>query len=161
LETALPLNAIPGVKLESGRCRRHDRFGNSIRRIAINRKNALFAGSDEGGTNRAIIASLVETCKLISVNPHAWLADILTRLVNRWPTSCIDDLTPWTYAKILARRVNLERRIAFGPETQAPHPSVGLMAGCVSEYAAKTNKYGVVMCLRLRHRFCLSRHDFM
>jgi transposase len=72
----------------------------SIRPLALNRKNALFAGSDEGGANWAIIASLIETCKLNAVNPHAWLADTLTRLVNRWPASRIDDLMPWAYAKI-------------------------------------------------------------
>jgi transposase len=74
----------------------------SIRPIALNRKNALFAGSDEGGANWATIASLIETCKLNGVNPHAWLADTLTKLVNRWPASKIDDLMPWAYAKILA-----------------------------------------------------------
>ena len=74
----------------------------SIRPIALNRKNALFAGSDEGGANWAIIASLIETCKLNGVNPNAWLADTLTKLVNRWPASKIDDLMPWAYAKIPA-----------------------------------------------------------
>ena len=29
--------------------------------IALNRKNAQFAGSDEGGTEWAIVASLIET----------------------------------------------------------------------------------------------------
>ena len=72
----------------------------SIRPIALSRKNALFAGSDEGGANWAIIASLIETCKLNGVNPHAWLADTLTKLVNRWPQSRIDELMPWAYAKI-------------------------------------------------------------
>jgi transposase len=72
----------------------------SIRPIALNRKNALFAGSDEGGANWAIIASLMETCKLNAVNPHAWLTDVLTKLVNRWPQSRINDLMPWAYAKI-------------------------------------------------------------
>ena len=74
----------------------------SIRPIALSRKNALFAGSDEGGANWAIIASLIETAKLNSVNPHAWLADTLTKLVNRWPASRIDELMPWSYAKIPA-----------------------------------------------------------
>ena len=55
----------------------------SIRPIALSRKNALFAGSDEGGANWAIIASLVETAKLNGVNPHAWLTDTLIKLVNR------------------------------------------------------------------------------
>ena len=70
----------------------------SIRPLALNRKNALFAGSDEGGTNWAVIASLIETCKLNDVNPHAWLTDTLTKLVNHWPQSRIDDLMPWAYA---------------------------------------------------------------
>ncbi len=69
----------------------------AIRPIALNRKNALFAGSDEGGTNWATIASLIETCKLNGVNPHAWLTDTLTKLVNRWPASRIDELMPWAY----------------------------------------------------------------
>ena len=61
----------------------------SIRPIALSRKNALFAGSDEGGANWAIIASLIETAKLNGVNPHAWLTDTLTKLVNagRHPAS--------------------------------------------------------------------------
>jgi hypothetical protein len=70
----------------------------SIRPIALNRKNALFAGSDEGGANWAIIASLIETAKLNGINPHAWLTDTLTKLVNRWPASRIDQLMPWNYA---------------------------------------------------------------
>ena len=36
----------------------------SIRPLALNRKNALFAGSDEGGNNLAVIATLIENCKL-------------------------------------------------------------------------------------------------
>lgn len=71
----------------------------SIRPIALNRKNALFAGSDEGGANWAVIASLIETAKLNAVNPHAWLTGTLTKLVNHWPASRIDDLLPWAYAK--------------------------------------------------------------
>lgn len=74
----------------------------SIRPIALSRKNALFAGSDEGGANWAIIASLIETAKLNGVNPHAWLADTLTKLVNRWPASRIEDLMPWAYSKAFA-----------------------------------------------------------
>ena len=35
----------------------------AIRPIALNRKNALFAGSDGGGEHWAVIASLIETCK--------------------------------------------------------------------------------------------------
>ncbi len=69
----------------------------SMRPVALNRKNALFAGSDEGGANWALLASLIETCKLNAVNPQAWLTDVLTKLVNNWPNSRLDDLMPWAW----------------------------------------------------------------
>ncbi len=79
----------------------------SMRPIALSRKNALFAGSDEGAANWAAIASLIETCKLNAVNPHAWLTDTLTKLVNRWPQSRIDELLPWAYTKAAPDVVNV------------------------------------------------------
>jgi hypothetical protein len=65
--------------------------------MALNRKNALFAGSDGGGEHWAVIASLIETCKLIGVEPHAYLADVITKLVNGHLNSKIDELLPWAY----------------------------------------------------------------
>ena len=44
-----------------------------------------------------IITSLIETCKLIGAEPHAYLADVITRIVNGHPNSQIDDLLPWAY----------------------------------------------------------------
>jgi hypothetical protein len=70
----------------------------SMRPIALNRKNALFAGSDEGAEHWAMLASLIETCKLHSVNPEAYLTDVLTKLVNGWPNKWIGELTPWSWA---------------------------------------------------------------
>jgi len=37
--------------------------------------------------------------QLNDVNPHAWLADTPTKLVNLWPASRIDELMLWAYAK--------------------------------------------------------------
>jgi transposase len=54
----------------------------SIRPIALTRKNALFAGSDGGAETWAIVASLIECCKLVDVEPYAYLADVTTRVVN-------------------------------------------------------------------------------
>jgi transposase len=71
----------------------------SIRGLALSRKNALFAGNDRGAEGWAMLASLLETCKLNAVDPLAWTTDALTKLVNRWPASRIDDLMPWAYAK--------------------------------------------------------------
>lgn len=70
----------------------------SIRPIALNRKNALFAGSDGGAEHWAVLASLIETCKLNLVDPEAYLADVITKIVNNWPMSRVDDLLPWAYA---------------------------------------------------------------
>jgi transposase len=70
----------------------------AMRPIALSRKNALFAGSDEGAENWAMLASLIETCKLHHVNPEAYLTDVLTKLVNNWPNSRIAELTPWRWS---------------------------------------------------------------
>jgi transposase len=70
----------------------------AIRPLALNRKNALFAGSDGGGEHWAIHASLIETCKLNGVDPQAYLADILARLVEGHPINRLDELLPWNWA---------------------------------------------------------------
>ena len=69
----------------------------SMRPVALSRKNALFAGHDEGAANWACIAYLVETCKLNGVDPQAYFADVLTKLVNLWPAARLDDLLPWAW----------------------------------------------------------------
>ncbi len=66
--------------------------------IALNRKNALFAGCDEGAEVWACIASLIETCRLNGVDPEAYLADVLEKLVGGWPAPRIDELMPWASA---------------------------------------------------------------
>ena len=70
----------------------------TIRPIALNRKNALFAGHDTGAENWAIIASLIETCKMNDIDPHAWLANTLAAIVHGHKQSQIEYLLPWNYA---------------------------------------------------------------
>jgi hypothetical protein len=69
----------------------------SIRPIALGRKNHLFAGSDGGGEQWAVIASLVETCKMNAVDPQAYLHDVLSKIVARHPMGRIDELLPFAY----------------------------------------------------------------
>ena len=69
----------------------------TIRPLAFNRKNALFAGSDGGGEHWAVIASLIETCKLIGVEPQAYPTDVMTRIVEGHPQRRLDELLPWAY----------------------------------------------------------------
>ncbi len=71
---------------------------NAIRRPAMNRRNALFAGHDEGGRNWARFASLIGTCKMNGVEPYAYLWDLFTRLANGHLVKDIDALMPWAYA---------------------------------------------------------------
>jgi transposase len=69
-----------------------------MRPVALSRKYSLFAGSDEGGENWAGLASLIETCKLNGVNPHTYVTDLLTRLVNGWPPEPHRRIMPWHWA---------------------------------------------------------------
>ena len=71
----------------------------AIRPITLGRKNHLFAGSDGGAQHWAVLASLIATCKLNDVDPYAYLADVLAKLVARHPMSRIDELLPFAYVK--------------------------------------------------------------
>ena len=77
----------------------NNRVENLIRPIALNRKNALFAGHDGGGIVWCRIASLIETCKINGVEPFAYLKATLTAIANGHPQSKLDDLLPWNFAK--------------------------------------------------------------
>lgn len=58
----------------------NNRVENTIRPMAIGRKNYLFAGSDRGARNAALMYSLLGTCKLHSVEPFAYLRDVIARI---------------------------------------------------------------------------------
>ena len=74
-----------------------------IRPIALNRKNALFAGHDAGAENWATVASLIETCKLNAVDPLAYVAATLPAIVNGHKQSRIGKLLPWNYSATSTR----------------------------------------------------------
>jgi transposase len=70
----------------------------AIRPLVLSRKNALFASGDDGGGRWAAVASLIETCKMNGVDPQRYFSEVLTRLINGWPQSRIDELMPWHWA---------------------------------------------------------------
>ncbi len=70
---------------------------NLIRPLALNRKNALFAGHDEGGRAWGRIASLIETAKINGVEPYAYLKETLEAIAAGHPQSRIDELLPWNF----------------------------------------------------------------
>lgn len=53
---------------------------NSIRPLAIGRKNYLFCGDDDAAQRAAVVYSLLATCKARGVNERAWLEDVLRRI---------------------------------------------------------------------------------
>ena len=70
----------------------------AMRPIALGRKNALFAGADSGGRYWSIVATLIQTAKLNEVEPLAWLADVLTRMVSgQTKRHELDRLLPWNW----------------------------------------------------------------
>lgn len=71
---------------------------NSIRPVAIGRKNYLFAGSQEGAKRSAMLYSLLGTCKMNNVNPFNWLKEVLAKL-NSYPINKIKELLPHNYMK--------------------------------------------------------------
>lgn len=72
---------------------------NSIRPVAIGRKNYLFAGSHEAAKRSAILYTLMGTCKLHGINPFIWLRDVLQRIANH-PINKIEDLLPHNWQPI-------------------------------------------------------------
>ena len=70
----------------------------AIRPSVLTRKNALFAGSDEGARHWAMAMTLVQTAKLNGVEPMAWLTDVLERVVSgRTRAHELHTLLPWTW----------------------------------------------------------------
>lgn len=66
---------------------------NTIRPIALGRKNYLFAGSHAAAQRIAVSYSLLGSCKLHDVEPYSYLKDILERLPDH-PINQINDLLP-------------------------------------------------------------------
>jgi transposase len=72
-----------------------------IKQLVIGRKNWLFAGSEDGARNAAVLFSVVVSCKLAGVDPFAYLRDILTRIPTH-PANRIDELIPREWKKRFA-----------------------------------------------------------
>jgi len=78
---------------------------NSIRPLALGRKNFLFCGNHDAAENAAIMYSLLGCCKASDVNPQEWFTDVLTRIpeYNNDYSRDLADLLPhnWKASKSL------------------------------------------------------------
>jgi hypothetical protein len=75
---------------------------NSMRPIAIGRKNWLHLGSKEAGPKIAAIFSIVESCRKLGIAIRKYLADMLPGLTDR-SIHELDGLTPNVYNSTIAK----------------------------------------------------------
>lgn len=71
---------------------------NSIRPVALGRKNYMFAGSHDGAKRAAMIYSLLGSCKKNDIDPYQWLKDVITRIPDS-KLSQLDELLPVNWNK--------------------------------------------------------------
>ena len=67
-----------------------------VRTIAVGRRNWTFCGSDRGGDRAAAMYTLIQTCRLNNVDPHAWLRDVIARISDH-PQTRLHELLPWEW----------------------------------------------------------------
>jgi hypothetical protein len=70
------------------------RYGQNDCEIALGRKNYLFAGSDAGSERAAAAYTLIETAKLTSLDPEAYLREVIDRIADH-PINRVAELLPW------------------------------------------------------------------
>lgn len=76
-----------------------------LRRVALGRKNYLFAGSDKGAERLAVGYTCFGSCHMHDVNPLAWATDVLAKLQDGWPMSRLDELLPGRWVDPTSARV--------------------------------------------------------
>ena len=80
-------HGVPGDELDSNAAER------GMQNLALGRKVSLFVGSEAGGKAAAVTGTLIETARLNTVDPRAWLAATLARVPHGKITR-VDDLLP-------------------------------------------------------------------
>lgn len=71
---------------------------NSMRPVAVGRKNWIHVGSAQAGPRVAAILSVIETCRRLKIPVRSYLAEILPGLANRSHRQ-LDALTPSAWAQ--------------------------------------------------------------
>jgi transposase len=75
---------------------------NSIRPVALGRKNYLFAGSHQGAEHAAMMYSFFGSCKINDVNPTEWLKHVLT-VIQDYKANQLNDLLPDNWHNISSK----------------------------------------------------------
>ncbi len=72
----------------------------SAHKVSLRAQHPVQATPQQGGPRRrgtAILATLIECCKISGVEPKSYLTDVITRLVGGHLNSRLDELTPWAW----------------------------------------------------------------
>ena len=70
---------------------------NSMRGVALGRKNWIHVGSEQAGPKVAAILSVMESCRRLKLPVRAYLASVLPGLADR-PVQSVGELTPAAWA---------------------------------------------------------------
>jgi transposase len=90
-----------------------------IRRVALGRKNYLFAGSDKGAERLAIAYTVLGSCHMQGVNPLVWATDVIGKLQDGWPQARLDELLPDAWAKTTVARAEQANQAGAAVATAA------------------------------------------
>lgn len=70
----------------------------ALKRVAIGRKNWLFAGNDKAGQTAATLYSLIASAERHGVDPQRYLTSVLAKIATT-PASELDQFLPDVWAK--------------------------------------------------------------
>lgn len=84
-----------------------------LRREAVGRKNWIFLGSDDGGRVNAGFTSLLASCRMLDVEPWAYMRDLLC-LLPRWPQHRLLELAPVNWTTTMAG-ADVQRTLGLDP----------------------------------------------
>jgi transposase len=107
--------------LADGRLPLHNNISElQLRHEAVGRKNWLFVGSEEGAKANATFVSLIASCRMLDIEPLAYIRDLLC-LLPSWPKHRLLELAPAYWKGTLQQSdaqqrldANVFRRVALG-----------------------------------------------
>ena len=112
--------------LDDGRLRMdNNKSENALRIVATGRKAWLFFGSDDHAQAAANLYSLIASCKLHSIDPESYLAEVI-RIMPYWPRDRYLELAPayWvqTRSRLDARELDAELGLITVPPASSRAP---------------------------------------
>ncbi len=84
-----------------------------LRRQAVGRKNWIFLGSDDGGRVNSVFTSLLASCRMLGIEPWAYLRDLFC-VLPEWPVHDLLALAPVNWLET-SERYEVKRALQINP----------------------------------------------